>query len=149
MPRTLGLDYGDRRLGFAVSDDSGTIAFPHTVVTCRNAEEAVAAIERIAKETRAQKLVVGLPINMNGTLGPRAEMTQEMIRRLRGRLSIPIESWDERLSTCSAEHVLIEAGASRKRRKEVIDKLAAQILLQNYLDAHLVPDTGEGPGRGV
>ena len=135
MSRVLGLDYGSKRLGFALSDPTEMLATPLRVVTCRSEQEALIETIRICNETGAERLVVGMPINMNGTRGPAARNVDQFIRKLSQMLTIPIETWDERLSTKSATDVLIEAGASRKRRKEVVDKLAAQIFLQNYLDA--------------
>lgn len=136
MSRIVGLDYGDRRLGFAVSDEGECIAFPLEVATCANVEEALKAVERVCAKTGAGKLVIGMPVNMNGTSGPRVRKTLEFIELLSGRIAVPIESWDERLSTRTAEQALIEGGASRQKRKGVIDKLAAQVILQAYLDAH-------------
>jgi putative Holliday junction resolvase len=135
MSRVLGLDYGEKRLGFALSDHTEMLATPLRVVTCRSEQEALIETVRICKEIGAERLVVGMPINMNGTRGPAAQNVDKFIQKLSKALAIPIEIWDERLSTKSATDVLIEAGASRKRRKEVVDKLAAQIFLQNYLDA--------------
>ena len=135
MPRVLGLDYGEKRLGFALSDPTEMLATPLKVVTCRSEQEALTETVRACQDTGAERLVVGMPINMNGTRGPAAKNVDQFITKLSKRLNIPIETWDERLSTKSATDVLIEAGASRKRRKEVVDKLAAQIFLQNYLDA--------------
>jgi putative Holliday junction resolvase len=139
MPRILGLDYGDVRLGFAVSDPGGIIAFPHGMETCRTQDEALKAVEKVCKETGAEKIVVGYPLNMNGTRGPRADLTDAFMEKLKQRLKIPVEKWDERLSSKSAEAVLIEGGTRRENRKQFIDKLAAQIMLQNYLDAHAEP----------
>lgn len=139
MPRILGVDYGDRRLGFAISDECGMIAFPRCVETVHSVEQALAATEKIFRETQSAKIVVGYPVNMNGTLGPRAALTDAFMEKLAARVPVPVEKWDERLSTKSAEAVLIEAGTSRENRKKVVDKLAAQILLQNYLDAHAQP----------
>ena len=135
MSRILGLDYGEKRLGFALSDHTEMLATPLSVVTCRSEREALSETVRICKETGAERLVVGMPINMNGTRGPAAQNVDKFVQKLSKNLAIPVETWDERLSTKSATDVLIEAGASRKRRKEVVDKLAAQIFLQNYLDA--------------
>jgi putative holliday junction resolvase len=144
MPRILGLDYGERRLGFALSDTGEIISMPLSVAHIRSRAEAVNEVEKAVRETGAAKLVIGLPVNMNGTRGPAAEGVGAFVEALAGRVTIPIETWDERLTTKSAHDVLIEAGTSRRRRKEVVDKLAAQIMLQNYLDAHQSPD-GDGP----
>lgn len=135
MSRILGLDFGERRLGFAVSDADEVLATPLCVAHCRNRQEALREVERLCRETGATKLVVGLPIQMNGSRGTQAENVLAFVEELASRLPVPIETWDERLTTRTAESVLIEAGASRRRRKEVVDKLAAQIMLQNYLDA--------------
>ncbi len=140
MPRILGLDYGERRLGFALSDTGEIISLPLSVAHIHSRAEALNEVERIVRETGAEKIVIGLPVNMNGTRGPAAEGVTAFVEALAGRIRIPIETWDERLTTKSAHDVLIEAGASRRRRKEVVDKLAAQIMLQNYLDAHQRPD---------
>lgn len=140
MPRFLGLDYGERRLGFAVSDAGGTISMPLVVVQVRSRDHAMAEIERLVRETGAETLVVGLPLNMDGTIGPKAVEVNTLVEKLAPRLPVPVETWDERLTTKSAERVLIEANTSRRRRKEVVDKLAAQIMLQSYLDAHAGPE---------
>ncbi|HPG01089.1 MAG TPA: Holliday junction resolvase RuvX [Kiritimatiellia bacterium] len=138
MPRILGLDYGERRLGFALSDSEAFIAMPLSVSHVRDRKEALREVERVVQSSHAERLVIGMPLNMNGSAGFQAENVKAFVEDLVPRLSIPVETWDERLSTCSAEHVLIEAGESRRRRKEVVDKLAAQIMLQSYLDAHPV-----------
>ena len=135
MGRVLGLDYGQKRLGFALSDPTGTLATPLCVVTVSGARDALAQIERQCRETKAERLVIGLPKNMNNTLGPAAEGVLKVKEQLIQRLTIPIETWDERLSTSAANNAMIAADVSRARRKQVVDKLAAQIFLQNYLDA--------------
>lgn len=135
MSRILGLDYGTRRLGFALSDAGEMIAMPLRVVECRSPEEALKETLKLCSEIQAGKLVVGLPINMDGSRGPAAQSVLSFVEKLSAAVKIPVCTWDERLSTKSATNVLIEAGTSRQRRKEVVDKLAAQIMLQNYLDA--------------
>lgn len=142
MPRILGLDYGEKRLGFALSDPTGMLAMPLRVETSRSDGEAAAIVERVCAETAAAQLVVGLPLNMNGSHGPQAQRVEAFVAMLQSRLSIPVAMWDERLSSRAAERVLIDAGTSRKGRRGVVDKLAAQIFLQSYLDAQSpgVPD---------
>jgi len=135
MSRVLGLDYGERRLGFALSDPDGIVAMPFAVVTAETGKARVREVLRLCRETGAARLVVGLPQNMNGTLGPAAQAVLTFVDRLREAADIPVETWDERLSTRAAERVLIEAGTSRRKRKRAVDKLAAQIMLQGYLDA--------------
>jgi putative Holliday junction resolvase len=133
--RLLGVDYGERRTGVAVSDATRTIAFPRETLECPRAEQAAAAVARIAEAEKAAGIVVGWPLNMNGTEGPRTERTRLFMAEVAKRTAVPLVRWDERLSTKVAEDVLIAAGTRRDRRKQVVDKLAAQVILQNYLDA--------------
>jgi len=137
MARTLGVDLGERRVGFAVSDPDGILATPHSVAHVRSREEAVAAAASLVKDAEAEAVVVGWPVNMDGSHGPATETVKRFVEDLRERVSVPIETWDERLTTKSAMDVLAVAGTRRERReKNVVDKLAAQIMLQHYLDAH-------------
>ena len=136
MSRILGIDYGTKRVGIAISDAMEMIATPVSVETVRSMDEALAMVSRIAKERGVSKIVVGLPINMDGTLGPMALEAQTFAERLRESSGLPVESTDERLSTSLVERMLVSADVSRGRRKEVRDKLAAQVILQGYLDAH-------------
>jgi putative Holliday junction resolvase len=105
------------------------------VRTVNRAGDDLRAVVEVAAEQQAEKIVVGLPLNMDGSSGPVADAVGVFRDRLLTEVSVPVELWDERLTTKSAEDVLIEAGTRRKRRKEVVDKLAAQIMLQHYLDA--------------
>ena len=139
MGRVLGLDFGSKRLGFALSDPTGMLATPHSVETLADPNQALNVIERKCKETGAVKLVIGLPRNMNGTFGPAAEGVLKLKEQLEKRLPIPVETWDERLSTVSAHIAMRESDLSRDRRKQIVDKIAAQIFLQNYLDAQAAP----------
>lgn len=133
--RRLGLDYGDRRIGVALSDELGWTAQALEVIGRTNREEDLERIVRLVEEHRVGEVVVGLPKNMNGTIGPRGEIAMAFAERLRERLDIPVVLWDERLSTVSAERTLVSADVSRKKRKQVIDKMAAAIILQNYLES--------------
>lgn len=135
MARILGLDYGEKRLGFALSDTGEMIALPLRVVECRRPEDALKETLNVCAETKAERLVVGLPLNMDGSKGPAAQKVLAFVEKIGAQLAIPVCTWDERLSTKAATAVLIEAGTSRRRRKDVVDKLAAQIMLQNFLDA--------------
>ena len=135
MSKVLGVDYGERRTGVAISDESRTIAFPRETLDCPRVEQAAAAVARIAAAEKVAEIVVGYPLNMNSTKGPRAARTEEFLAELARRTAVPLRRWDERLSTKVAEAVLIEAGTSRAKRRGVVDKLAAQVILQNYLDA--------------
>ena len=135
MSKILGVDFGERRTGVAISDDSRTIAFPRETLDCPRTEQAAAAVARLAEAERVAEIVVGYPLNMNGSQGARAERTDEFMAELAKRTAIPLRKWDERLSTKIAEAVLIEAGTRREKRRDVVDKLAAQVILQSYLDA--------------
>lgn len=132
--RLLGVDYGERRTGIAISDESRTIAFPRETLECPRPEQAAAAVARIAAAERVAGIVVGWPVNMNGSEGPRTERTRLFMDEVARRTDIPLFRWDERLSTKIAEDALIAAGTRRERRKQVVDKLAAQVILQGYLD---------------
>lgn len=139
MSRILGVDYGERRTGIAISDESRRIAFPRETLDCPRVEQAAAAVVRLAATEQVSEIVIGYPLNMDGSRGPRALRTDEFIAELAKRTTLPLRKWDERLSTKIAESVLIEAGTSREKRRQVVDKLAAQVILQGYLDAAIEP----------
>lgn len=129
----MALDYGEKTIGVAVSDALKITAQGKEVIRRTNLKADMKRITEIIREEEVERLVVGLPRNMNGTLGPRAEQTLKFIEKLRQRISLPIDTWDERLSTMEAERTLIAGDISRQKRKRVIDKLAAVIILQGYL----------------
>lgn len=132
----LGLDVGEQRIGVALSDPLGwTAQGLGTVKRSGDIEQDVAEIAKLIAEHEVRKVVVGLPKNMNGTLGPQAERVQEFANNLGKKASVQVEFWDERLTTVAAERTLLTADVSRKKRKQVIDKLAAVVILQNYLDS--------------
>lgn len=132
--RRLGLDYGDRRIGVAVSDEFGWTAQALEVIGRTNQEADLARIAELVRELGVKEVVVGLPKNMDGTIGRRGEICMAFADRLRERLDVPVVLWDERLSTVSAERTLLEADVSRKKRKQLVDKMAAAIILQHYLE---------------
>ncbi|WP_054742919.1 Holliday junction resolvase RuvX [Cellulosilyticum ruminicola] len=137
--RILGLDYGTKTTGVAVSDPLGWTAQGVEIIRRQEEEHHKATLNRIAeicKQYKVEKIVLGLPKNMNNTIGERGEKTLLFKEKLEAKLKLPVVTWDERLSTVAAESVLLEADVSRKKRKNVIDKLAATIILQNYLDAN-------------
>ena len=134
--RILGIDYGDARIGLAISDALGWTAQALQVIRRTTDQEAIRKIADIVKQYEVAEIVLGFPKNMNGTVGPRGEITQIFANQLEDNLNIKVHLWDERLSTVSAERVLIEADMSRKKRRGIIDKVAAQMILQTYLDAH-------------
>lgn len=133
--RWMGLDYGDRRIGVALSDELGWTAYGHEVIERRKPEEDMEKLRRIAAEYGVTDIVLGLPKNMNGSIGPRGEISLAFAEEIRGSLNLPVHLWDERLTTVSAERTLLAADVSRKKRKQVIDKMAAAIILQGYMDA--------------
>jgi len=130
----IGLDVGKVRIGVAVCDELGLVASPHTVIRSKGWGNDIARVVELVSEVGAGEIVVGLPVNMNGTRGPAAARVEEFCHRLSESVSVPVVTWDERLSTAQASRVLIEADLSRKRRRDVIDKTAAAIILQAYLD---------------
>lgn len=132
--KILGLDYGDRRIGVAVSDAFGWTAQGLEVIVRRKPEDDLRRIGDIIKEHGVEEMVIGLPKNMNGTIGPRGELSMSYAEVLKQSFGLPVHLWDERLSTVSAERALLEADVSRKKRRQVIDKMAASIILQTYLD---------------
>jgi len=134
MPRVLGIDYGARRIGLAVSDADGQLAFPLEVLENPGGQAVFERIGTVCEEKGVERIVVGLPVNMNGSRGEAAEQARDFARRLEAATGIPVDTWDERLSSREAERVLIESGASRRRRRKVIDKMAARLILQAYLD---------------
>ncbi len=132
--RIMGLDVGDKRIGIAVSDPLGWTAQPHSVLTRKSPSQDFKRLAELCSIEQIERLVVGLPLNMNGTVGPRAQLVQEFAAQLSALTGLEVEYWDERLSTRSAERTLLAADVSRQKRREVIDKLAAVHILQGYLD---------------
>jgi putative Holliday junction resolvase len=135
MGRVLGIDHGDVRIGIAMSDETAFLASPLTTV--QNSKSAADEIAALAAEHGVEKIVIGLPRNMDGSYGPATEKVRAFAEVLKTKTSVPIFEWDERLSTVSAHNALREAGLDGKKRKGVVDKVAAQIILQNFLDAEM------------
>lgn len=133
--RIMGLDFGDRTIGVAVSDEMGWTAQGVEVIRRKTPESDMDRLRQLAAEYGVEEIVVGLPKNMNGSIGPRGELSQEFAGLLRDTLSLPVHLWDERLTTVSAHRTLLEADVSRKKRKQVVDKLAAVFILQGFLDS--------------
>lgn len=133
--RIMGLDYGDRKIGVAMSDMFGWTAQGLEVVERRRDGAEMQRIADLVREHEVEEIVVGLPKNMNGSIGPRGEICIEFADQLRAMLNLPVHLWDERLTTVSAERTLLEADVSRKKRRQVVDKMAASLILQNYLDS--------------
>jgi putative Holliday junction resolvase len=134
VARVLAVDPGSKRVGLAVSDPTGTIAQALSTVPAEPAESLAVRLAEIAKAQDARRIIVGLPLLMNGRHGPEAAAAQELASALRKASGLPIELVDERLTTAEAERSLIAAGVRREKRKLSIDKVAATLLLQAHLD---------------
>ena len=135
--RILGLDIGTKTIGVAVSDELCLIAQGVTTLKRRGLDHDIHEILTLIEEKEVSKIVVGLPKNMNNTLGPSAEMVLAFIEKFNEHSAVPVVTWDERLSTVAAEKVLLEADMSRTKRKRVVDKVAALLILQGYLDSQV------------
>ncbi len=136
--RILGLDFGMKTIGVAVSDPFGWTAQGVEIIRRKeesNLKKSVERLKEICREYSVEQIVLGYPKNMNNTLGERAEKTELFKKRIEKELKLPIILWDERLSTVAAERGLLEADLSRAKRKQVIDKMAAVFILQGYLDS--------------
>jgi putative pre-16S rRNA nuclease len=132
--RLLGLDVGTKTIGMALSDVTHSIATPYETIRRTKFTEDVKLIFKAIEANGVGAVVIGLPINLDGSEGPRAQSTRAFARNLASRVDRPLAFWDERLSTAAVERHLIEADASRKRRAEVIDRMAAAYILQGALD---------------
>ncbi|WP_423742937.1 Holliday junction resolvase RuvX [Ferroacidibacillus organovorans] len=130
----MGIDYGDARIGIALSDALKWTAQSLEVIDCRRIKDPVARIAELVLLHDVERMVLGFPRNMNGTIGARAEKTQAFKDRLEKVIDVPIEWMDERLSTVSAQRLLIEGNVRRENRRGVVDKVAATLILQTYLD---------------
>lgn len=137
-----GLDLGTKTIGFAVSDSFRSVASPITTIRRSKFTEDVAQLLKLCAEREIAGLVIGLPRNMDGSEGPRAQSTRAFVRNLAKLSPLPVAYWDERLSTVAAERALLEGDTSRKKRAEVIDQVAAGYILQGALDrlSHLSRD---------
>ncbi len=134
MERIMGLDVGDRTIGVSVSDLLQMTAQGITTIKRESKEKDYKALEEIINEYNIKKVVVGLPKNMNGTLGPQGEKTMKFAEKLKNKYKVEIIYEDERLTTMAAEKLLISGDVRREKRKDVIDKVAATFILQSYLD---------------
>ena len=130
----LGLDIGSKRIGMAVSDELGITSHGLSTIKRKNDEEVRAHLRNVIAREGVKEIVVGLPLNMNGSYGPQAKGAIVFAENLKENFNIPVKLWDERMSTMEVERILIDAGTSRAKRKKKIDKLAAQVILQNYLN---------------
>jgi putative holliday junction resolvase len=135
MGRVLAVDPGSRRVGVAVSDPTGTIAQPLAAVPAEPAATLVERLAALAREHEAETLVVGLPRRMDGGLGPEAKAARALAQELRRASGLAVALMDERLTSVAAERALLAGGASRARRRQLSDQVAATLILQSYLDA--------------
>ena len=131
--RILGLDYGEKRIGVAVSDEMGMIAQPVAVVVRQNRQKDLDAITALVKKYCPEKIVIGYPIRLDGSEGIQCQKVNRFAAILASHLQLPIVRWDETFSTKEAEEILMRSYMKREKRKEVVDKLAASIILQDYL----------------
>lgn len=131
----LSVDYGDKRTGIAVCDKLEMLASPVCVITEWNSSALADKIVALALEKRAEEIVVGLPRNMDGSKGFRADACEELGELIKSRTEIPVKFWDERLTTVSAHRILSENNVRGKKRKSVVDAVAAEIILQDYIDS--------------
>lgn len=135
--KILGLDYGEARIGVSVSDALEMLASPLDTICEKDRNEQLKKTAAVAKEHNVEKIVVGYPKHMDGTVGHRAQYTEEFARDLSQMLGVPYVMWDERLSSTEAHRILERGGVSGKKRKTKVDKIAAVIILQGYLDANI------------
>ncbi|HEY5037029.1 MAG TPA: Holliday junction resolvase RuvX [Chthoniobacterales bacterium] len=135
MKRILGIDYGTARIGLALSDELQMLAHPAETIVCAKTPKPAARIAEVVREKNVERIIVGLPRNMDGTLGPSAEAAKDFAEKLRALNLCEVATWDERLSTVAAHRALREAGKSTRQTRGYVDQVAAQMLLQSYLDS--------------
>jgi putative Holliday junction resolvase len=140
MQRILSLDFGEKRIGVAVSDALNITAQSVGTIERKGIKNDLKKIKDLVQEYAAAILIVGLPLNMNGTEGKSANRAVDFVNELKKEIDIRVEMVDERLTTAQGERIFLEADLSRKKRKKNIDKIAAQLILQNYLDLHVQKD---------
>jgi putative Holliday junction resolvase len=135
LKRILGIDFGERRIGLALSDPSGTIAQPLMTFDTREDGDVFKKIEDLIEEKSVEGIVLGMPKNMDGSIGEKGKVVLEFSDNLSTRLKIPIILWDERLSSVESLRLLREAGAKLHKHKKAVDKISAALILQGYLDS--------------
>ncbi|MGA2854386.1 MAG: Holliday junction resolvase RuvX [Verrucomicrobiota bacterium] len=132
--RILALDHGTKRIGVAVSDETKTIAQPLEYIPAEPFADFLARLKHILVEKEIDLVLIGLPRNMDGSHGPAAQKVEAFVAVLKTAITVPVKTWDERLTSTMANRILIQGGVRRDKRKEKVDKMAAAILLQSYLD---------------
>ena len=143
MTRSFGLDVGTKTVGVAVSDGLGLTAQPVTTLRRSSLRADLTELRRLAEHHAVEHVVVGLPLNMDGTEGASAAEARKFGDAVVRQLGLPVEYWDERLTTVAASRALVEAHVSRARRRQVVDQVAAALILQGWLDARRPQATGE------
>lgn len=133
--RILALDHGTVRIGVALSDELKMIASPLEYIPAEPFGDFLSRLKQLLSDKEVEQIIIGMPRNMDGSYGPAAEKVREFIEKLRDEVTIPIRTWDERLTSSQANRILIQGNVRRDKRKETVDKMAAAILLQSYLDA--------------
>ena len=131
--RIMAIDYGDAHTGIAISDPTELLAGYTTVINAHRPEAVIQQIAQLAKEYGVEELVLGHPVNMDGTLGPRSEKAHAMKTLLESAISLPVILWDERRTTIDAHNILFNSGKNAKQRKKVVDAVAASLILEGYL----------------
>ena len=132
--RILGIDYGSKRIGLAVSDSTHTIAQSLRIINRTDLKDDIKQIMDTIKQQQVESVVIGLPVRMNGSQGEKTKEVANFIDKMKKTIKIPVIQWDERFTTVISEKMLVDADMSRKKRRKVIDKVAASVMLQSYLD---------------
>ncbi len=147
--RILAIDHGSKRIGFALSDELGWTAQPLETFYRRNPDADIRHIQDLVREHEVGQVLVGMPFRLDGESGPAAKVVEAFIQLLEPALSVPVITWDERMTTCAAEDLLIAADVGRRKRKGIVDRIAAAILLQSYLASLETSSasTEAGPGE--
>ena len=133
--RLMGLDVGDKRIGVALSDEGALIASPRETLERKGNRKDIAHLLELAAREDVSEILIGMPLSLDGSAGPQAEKVSRFVEALKAETEIKVTTWDERLSTVAAERVLIEGDMSRAKRKKTIDRVAAAVILQGYLDS--------------
>lgn len=139
----LGLDYGQKRIGLAKSDELNFMAHPIGFIPFKNEQDLIDTIENLVAKHEVRKIVVGLPMTLKGEVGPQVEKVMSFVDELRKRIQVPVVTWDERLTTAQAERALLAQDISRSKRRVKRDQVAAEIMLQSYLDFLKWKDSSE------
>ena len=138
--RILAIDHGTKRMGIAISDELKMMAHPVEFILAEPFSYFLTRLKELLRDKEVEMILVGMPRNMNGSYGPAALKVQDFVAALKGAVTVPIETWDERLTSAQANRFLIEGNVRREQRKEKVDKMAAAILLQSYLDSRGMRD---------